>query len=157
LPFEEADLARFQALGPTVLQDIRMNCQPALLAELKRCGEYAEIKFTESCWPWPRIIAGHPQGQQIVGSGILRFAVAVDENKICPYQELALVHFVATRVDGTVSTFFSSSRTDDDFQSNITRNDRLLAFRLAAGFGQFYDLASWVRLGEVYLELGRCF
>jgi len=138
LPVEEIDLVRSKPIGAAVLQDIMMNCQPALLAELQRrggaCGGYAEVDLTESHWPWPRIVAGHSQISQIVGPGILQFALAVDRNKICPYQQCPLVHFVVTWVDGSIVTFSSLSRTDDDRQNNITRNDRLLAFRLAAGW-----------------------
>ena len=59
MPFHTNDIARVPApaLGVKVLEDIMASCQTALLAELERREDYAEIDLTESKRPWPRIIA----------------------------------------------------------------------------------------------------
>ena len=59
MPFHTNDIARVPApaLGVKVLEDIMASCQTALLAELERREDYAEIDITESKRPWPRIIA----------------------------------------------------------------------------------------------------
>lgn len=117
------------------LSDIRMNCQPALLAELERHGSYAEIDLTKSTYPWPKIIAGHAEKIRIVGNGVERFAVVADsEQSRDAYQESELIHFVVDCVDGQRHRFDSLKRTHASKWEQRTANDETLAFRLAAGW-----------------------
>eukprot|EP00435_Cladocopium_sp_Y103_P011823 s3413_g3.t1 len=117
------------------LSDIRMNCQPALLEELKRHGSYAEIDLTKSTYPWPKIMAGHAEKDRIVGHGVERFAVVADsEQSLDAYQESELIHFVVDCVGGQRHRFDSLKRTHATKWEWRTPNDETLAFRLAAGW-----------------------
>ena len=132
-------LQTLKGVGPPFsdrdLSDIRMNCQPALLAELERHGSYAEIDLTKSTYPWPKIIAGHAEQIRIVGDGVVRFAIVADsEQSRDPYQESDLIHFVVDCVDGQRHRFDSLKRTHATKWERRTANDETLAFRRAAGW-----------------------
>ena len=134
LPLQRSDFNVVPAMGAKILGDIMMNCQVALHTKLKHFGEYAEIDLTYSLRPWPRIIAANKKRFEIIGAGIVRFAIAVRSDKICPHQEKPIVHFVVDRSDGSTITFSDPRRTDGDFRTACTLQDRRLAFRLAAGW-----------------------
>jgi hypothetical protein len=119
-----------------VIQDVCMNCQPALHRELDRpdaTGRF-ELDLATSGRPWPAIVASHARPDLIIGPGLVRFSIAVERSRLCPYQERPLVHFGASRIDGTRVTFACIDRTDDELQQAFTEADERLAFRLAAGW-----------------------
>ena len=137
LPLQSADTDGLPGLSKDVVESILMCCQPALLAQLVECEDYAEIDLTESGRPWPRIFASFGKKDRcddIVGAGIVRFSVAVHPERICPYQRCPQVHFVAVRADGSKCRFNGLDKTDADRARECDQHDKCLAFRLAAGW-----------------------
>eukprot|EP00928_Gymnodinium_smaydae_P074708 TRINITY_DN57732_c0_g1_i1.p1 TRINITY_DN57732_c0_g1~~TRINITY_DN57732_c0_g1_i1.p1 ORF type:complete len:631 (-),score=49.17 TRINITY_DN57732_c0_g1_i1:173-1996(-) len=134
VPLSAGEFVQIPPLGAKAIEDIVMNCQHALHAELDRGGDYAEIDLTMSQRPWCRIVTAHKKWRELVGCGVTRFAVAVHRDKISPYQERPLVHFVIERTDGSIATFSDSHRSEADLRSTCLAQDRRLAFRLAAGW-----------------------
>ena len=132
--------SHLRAVGQPVarpgLADIRMNCQPALLEELGRVGNYVEIDLTKTTYPWPKIIAGHAEGSRMVGQGVKKFAIVADSEQMRdPYQETELIHFVVETVDGRRHRFDCLKRTHETKWKERTPKDETLAFRHAAGWG----------------------
>eukprot|EP00437_Effrenium_voratum_P023556 CAMPEP_0181408806 /NCGR_PEP_ID=MMETSP1110-20121109/6491_1 /TAXON_ID=174948 /ORGANISM="Symbiodinium sp., Strain CCMP421" /LENGTH=735 /DNA_ID=CAMNT_0023531289 /DNA_START=46 /DNA_END=2256 /DNA_ORIENTATION=+ len=120
---------------PTV-NEIRMNCQPAMLKALEQKW-WVEIDLTNSGRPWRGIIKGHKEEKSIfrfTRPGITRFAIAADWNKRDPYQETPLIYFVAETGDGHVHTFHTLDRTDETMLKEVSRKDQILAYRHAAGW-----------------------
>ncbi|CAE7718044.1 unnamed protein product, partial [Symbiodinium necroappetens] len=82
LPLALADISTLPGLTKQGFKDLRMTCQPALHRELRAQDGYAEIDLTLSGRPWPSILAAHKMRDEIVGPGVVRFAIASDERKL---------------------------------------------------------------------------
>eukprot|EP00435_Cladocopium_sp_Y103_P056313 s868_g19.t1 len=129
------DFSAVQKMERKHLKVLRLTCQPALHRDLQANGGYAEINLTHSRRPWPAILKGHSQRQEIVGQGVIRFAIAADERKLDPHQQDApLVFCLVKRVDGTTTTFSDLQRTEETFRQQCLPKDEYLAFRMAAGW-----------------------
>ena len=77
-----------QEVSKRALCDIRMNAQPALLKALEEHRQgYVELDLTNSSRPWKKIIHNHREEALRELRDIKRFIIAVDEQKIDPYQE----------------------------------------------------------------------
>ena len=83
-----------QEVSKRALSDIKMNAQPALLKALQEHRQelsgyrkgYVELDLTNSSRPWRKIIQNHRE-RAVMERDIKRFIIAVDEEKIDPYQE----------------------------------------------------------------------
>eukprot|EP00438_Fugacium_kawagutii_P034790 Skav236254 [mRNA] locus=scaffold829:402360:406823:- [translate_table: standard] len=129
-----AEGQRDQAFGKVTVNEIRMNCQPALLKELEtNSWAWAEIDLTNSNRPWRGIIEGHQEAFRFKGQKIERFAIEADRNKRDKYQECPLIYFAVRMADGTVHTFDSLDRTatwmlqDETMSKKRERKDEILA------------------------------
>ena len=122
-----------EAIAKAALKDVRMNCQCALLLDLKRKGGYAFIDLTESGYPWPKIIAGHLESGRIVGEGVKKFLIVADSSQCRDaHQDCELVHFVVDTLDGARHRFDDLKRTHESKWELKSEKDETEAFRIAS-------------------------
>ncbi|CAK9090356.1 Uncharacterized protein SCF082_LOCUS42618, partial [Durusdinium trenchii] len=131
--WQESEEHKVAPLTKKNLSDIRMNCQPALLRTLEDKGNM-EIDLTHSRRPWLGILKAHQELKWITGSDINRFIVAVDREKLDPYQEVPMIYFEVRTADGHRHRFRDLDRTEETMFRQPEKKDITLAFRLAGGW-----------------------
>ncbi|CAK9000042.1 unnamed protein product [Durusdinium trenchii] len=76
----------------------------------------------------------HQELKWITGSDINRFIVAVDREKLDPYQEVPMIYFEVRTADGHRHRFRDLDRTEETMFRQPEKKDITLAFRLAGGW-----------------------
>ncbi|CAE7787164.1 unnamed protein product [Symbiodinium sp. CCMP2592] len=87
LPLELSAVERLTPISNSSFEDVRRGCEPALRRALETSESgYVELDLTETSWPWGRILAAHRERQNLVGSGVVRFALAMDRQVLRKHQ-----------------------------------------------------------------------